>query len=606
MILISNISFGQCSTTNLSNQGMISPGLTPQNTATLNSNKPYWQFNAVAGCEYTFTTCGNTSADTYLRLYQDGAIGSWSFQTSNDDDCSYQSTIVWTAPSNALYNILLTRYSCASLNSNAYLTYSSDCAAGGTCSDGVQNQGETGIDCGGPCPACLPTCSDGIQNQGETGIDCGGPCGPCPTCNDGIMNGDETGIDCGGMTCPACPVSCAELGFDDVASSFTGTHSAWTTLSGRNNVAGPYTIEGPIANELIVSSQFNEFHDLRPGNDPSAGFCYFPDGTIPVPNGSLNVMRLGAYQQIGMDASGMTITFTVTDPYLVYYYILGFESTGHTVNNRGFCTFEVRDDVGTVLPCGSFEVYENGPGESWTFHTTSNDVWLMDAWKSVTMDVSSYVGQDLTIEVWVADCQEGAHSGFGYFDFECLASATPDCSVAPLPVELVSFEATCSNNNATLNWTTLSEKNSSSFTILHSSDGDNFERVAKIQGAGNTTETQHYSWTSTERYSGTQYFRLIQVDYDGTSEEFNTISLEPCNEGSATAYFDANNSLHILGKDIVSATVLDATGRVVEQELERAKKDELIINIPTVSTGVFLVSVKYNDSKVEIMKVYRQ
>jgi len=50
---------------------------------------------------------------------------------------------------------------------------------GATCSDGIQNQGETGIDCGGPCPACA-TCSDGIQNQGETGIDCGGPCQPCP------------------------------------------------------------------------------------------------------------------------------------------------------------------------------------------------------------------------------------------------------------------------------------------------------------------------------------------------------------------------------------------------------------------------------------------
>jgi hypothetical protein len=44
-----------------------------------------------------------------------------------------------------------------------------------TCNDGIQNQGETGVDCGGPCPAC-PSCTDGIKNQGETGIDCGGPC----------------------------------------------------------------------------------------------------------------------------------------------------------------------------------------------------------------------------------------------------------------------------------------------------------------------------------------------------------------------------------------------------------------------------------------------
>ncbi|MBL7902249.1 MAG: hypothetical protein JNK73_09655 [Bacteroidia bacterium] len=48
-----------------------------------------------------------------------------------------------------------------------------------TCSDGVQNQNETAIDCGGPCSKCV-SCSDGIQNQGETAVDCGGPCAKCP------------------------------------------------------------------------------------------------------------------------------------------------------------------------------------------------------------------------------------------------------------------------------------------------------------------------------------------------------------------------------------------------------------------------------------------
>lgn len=82
---------------------------------------------------------------------------------------------------------------------------------GGTCTDGIQNQGETGIDCGGPCDPCPPaaSCTDGIQNQGETGIDCGGPCQPCPpsaSCTDGIQNQGETGIDCGGP-CEPCPPS---------------------------------------------------------------------------------------------------------------------------------------------------------------------------------------------------------------------------------------------------------------------------------------------------------------------------------------------------------------------------------------------------------------
>ena len=48
------------------------------------------------------------------------------------------------------------------------------------------------------------TCNDGVLNNGETSIDCGGPnCQPCvapvdATCSDGILNGDETEIDFGG------------------------------------------------------------------------------------------------------------------------------------------------------------------------------------------------------------------------------------------------------------------------------------------------------------------------------------------------------------------------------------------------------------------------
>lgn len=47
------------------------------------------------------------------------------------------------------------------------------------CTDGLLNQNETDIDCGGVCAVCK-TCDDGIQNQGEARIDCGGPCTLCP------------------------------------------------------------------------------------------------------------------------------------------------------------------------------------------------------------------------------------------------------------------------------------------------------------------------------------------------------------------------------------------------------------------------------------------
>lgn len=91
------------------------------------------------------------------------------------------------------------------------------CSTTPTCFDGIQNQGEAGIDCGGPCLACAATCFDGIQNQGETGIDCGGPCVACgtATCFDGIQNQGETGIDCGGP-CTACTSACSVTSVTDI------------------------------------------------------------------------------------------------------------------------------------------------------------------------------------------------------------------------------------------------------------------------------------------------------------------------------------------------------------------------------------------------------
>lgn len=84
----------------------------------------------------------------------------------------------------------------------------------------------------------VATCTDGIQNGGETGVDCGGSCpNSCdaePTCSDGVQNGDEEGVDCGGSCPNACGGGTEELNgtiSEDmeldpgVAYSLTGTFS---------------------------------------------------------------------------------------------------------------------------------------------------------------------------------------------------------------------------------------------------------------------------------------------------------------------------------------------------------------------------------------------
>ncbi len=67
----------------------------------------------------------------------------------------------------------------------------------------------------GPPPTVPPSvkqstnesCSDKIKNQGETDVDCGGPCSACETCFDNLKNQDESGIDCGGICVILCKAS---------------------------------------------------------------------------------------------------------------------------------------------------------------------------------------------------------------------------------------------------------------------------------------------------------------------------------------------------------------------------------------------------------------
>nr|MBK7790372.1 T9SS type A sorting domain-containing protein [Saprospiraceae bacterium] len=117
---------------------------------------------------------------------------------------------------NGSYNVVVNGSNVASGGQFTFSQTKSFCintSSGPTCTDGIKNGQETGIDCGGPtCPPCPPTCNDGIKNGQETGVDCGGPtCPPCAaTCSDGIQNGQETGVDCGGPTCPPCAASCTD------------------------------------------------------------------------------------------------------------------------------------------------------------------------------------------------------------------------------------------------------------------------------------------------------------------------------------------------------------------------------------------------------------
>jgi len=97
---------------------------------------------------------------------------------------------------------------------------------------------------------------------------------------------------------------------------------------------------------------------------------------------------------------------------------------------------------------------------------------------------------------------------------------------APLPVELTSFTANVSENGVSLNWTTATETNNSGWNIERSQLDENWERLGFVEGKGNSTTIQNYSFTDRDLTSGKYQYRLQQVDYDGTSNYSDVVEVE--------------------------------------------------------------------------------
>ena len=97
-----------------------------------------------------------------------------------------------------------------------------------------------------------------------------------------------------------------------------------------------------------------------------------------------------------------------------------------------------------------------------------------------------------------------------YYRYEQIVSTV-------IPVELISFNAEIDENGIVLKWETATETNNFGFEVERSSDNKTFEKIGLIKGKGTTTEKQEYIFRDASVSSKSKfYYRLKQVDYDGT------------------------------------------------------------------------------------------
>ncbi|UFH51910.1 T9SS type A sorting domain-containing protein [Spirosoma sp. KNUC1025] len=96
-----------------------------------------------------------------------------------------------------------------------------------------------------------------------------------------------------------------------------------------------------------------------------------------------------------------------------------------------------------------------------------------------------------------------------------------------LPVSLVSFSAQAEpDRTVLLKWTTSWEKANKGYVIERSKDLKTFEEIGEVTDvAGNSNSLSTYRYVDRNPHRGTSYYRLRQVDLDGTIHTFNAESV---------------------------------------------------------------------------------
>lgn len=116
------------------------------------------------------------------------------------------------------------------------------------------------------------------------------------------------------------------------------------------------------------------------------------------------------------------------------------------------------------------------------------------------------------------DIDSNNHLHLAYQGFESADNETEiyyTISINPVPVELVSFEATYADGQVILQWTTATESNNFGFEIERSHGRETFKKIGFVEGTGTTTVPKTYMFVDRDIRNGLYSYRLKQVDFDG-------------------------------------------------------------------------------------------
>lgn len=278
----------------------------------------------------------------------------------------------------------------------------------------------------------------------------------------------------------------------------------------------------------------------------------------------------GEYIYISREVTGFTAYFGFAPDYTASAMDINGDDAVELFQNG-----VVIDTYGDPDTNGDYEVWDYT--DSWAYrndNTSANPTFDSNDW--------SFAGREAA-----ENCSTNASCG----SIMPIGSYSP----APLPIELINFSLRSNESSVDLDWSTASEQDNAYFQLERAGADRNFEVLAKIDGALNSSNINTYAYTDASPLSGLNYYRLVQVDLDGTMHYHNTLSYQQSGKGELTVYPNpAKDQLMVGTADMIGGTLelCDLSGRIIQTKIITGKLSEL--SIDALQSGMYILSVEYN------------
>ena len=170
----------------------------------------------------------------------------------------------------------------------------------------------------------------------------------------------------------------------------------------------------------------------------------------------------------------------------------------------------------------------------------------------------------------------------------------------PLPIELLTFDAKLlDDGTAEVTWTTSSEINNDYFSIQRSVDGQKWENIGKVPGAGNSSILLEYAFIDDAPAHGVSYYRLKQTDFDGSYSYSDIRRIEVNSIGDIKLFPNpVQNRFTIALDGIIDAklTIIDHIGKAVRFDAEISTNEATII-LEEVASGTYYIIVQMGEER---------